>query len=157
MTTPIVPKGDKPVEIFYSYSHKDEKLRDQLEVHLKLLQRQGLIVSWHDRRIGPSNEWEGEISSHLDSAQLILLLISPDFINSDYIYDIELKRAMERHETREARVIPIILRPCDWRNAPFSKLQSLPRDAKPVVKWGTRDEAFSQIASEIRNIVRSTR
>ena len=145
----------KPVEIFYSYSHKDEKLRDKLELHLKLMQRQGLIVNWHDRKIGPGNEWENSISDHLDSAQIILLLISPDFIGSNYIYDIELKRAMERHEAEEAQVIPIILRPCDWKTASFSKLQALPRDGKPIVKWGNRDEAFLQIASEIRDLLRA--
>ena len=152
-----LPEGamNKPVEIFYSYSHKDERLRDKLEVHLKLMQRQGLISNWHDRRIGPASEWDGEISSHLESAHIILLLISPDFLSSDYIYDVELKRAMERHEAGEARVIPIILKPCDWMTAEFSKLQALPRDGKPVVKWGNRDEAFSQITSAIRDLVRS--
>lgn len=150
-------KPGNHVEIFYSYSHRDEKLRDQLEIHLSLLRRQGLISSWHDRRITASKEWEGEINSHLEAAHIILLLVSANFLASDYIHDVELKRAMERHESREARVVPIILRPCDWGSAPFGKLQALPRDARPVTKWANRDEAFMEIAKGIRAVVEELR
>ncbi len=140
-------------EIFYSYSHRDERLRDQLETHLALLKREGLITNWHDRRITASTEWDAEISSHLDDADIILLLVSANFLASDYIHGVELKRAMERHESREARVVPIILRPCDWQTAPFGKLQALPRDARPVTKWSNRDEVFTEIARGIRAVV----
>jgi inactive STAND/TIR domain len=141
------------VRLFYSYSHKDEDLRNELEKHLCILQRRGLITYWHDRRIGAGKEWEEEISSHLESAQLILLLISADFIASDYCYSVEMKRALQRHEAGEAHIIPIILRPVDWVEAPFSKLQILPTDAKPVTRWEDRDEAFSVIVKGIREAI----
>ena len=98
------------LEVFYSYSHKDEALRDELEKHLALLKRQGLITNWHDRRIGAGDEWRDQIDAHARSAQIILLLISADFLASDYCYDVEMKLALERHAAHEAVVIPIILR-----------------------------------------------
>ncbi len=141
------------IEVFYSYSHKDEGLRDQLETHLTMLKRKGTIEGWHDRRISAGREWEGQIDQHLNSAKIILLLVSSDFLASYYCYDVEVKRAMERHESGEARVIPIILRPCDWQSAPFGKLNSLPTDVKPVTRWDDRDEAFLNIAEGIRKAV----
>ena len=140
------------IKLFYSYAHEDEALRERLEVHLKLLKRQGILQDWHDRDIDAGSEWAQQISAHLESADLILLLISPDFIASDYCWDIELKRAMERHEAGEARVIPIILRETDWTGAPFGKLQALPKDAKPVKSWPDQDAAFVDIARGIRKV-----
>src|SRR5258708_28318430 len=96
------------IEIFFSYAHKDEKLREELEKQLSLLKWQGLVTSWHDRRIVAGQEWADEIDAQLNSARIILLLVSPDFIASDYCYGVEVKRAMERHEAGEALVIPII-------------------------------------------------
>ena len=135
-------KASEPVEVFFSYAHEDEALRDELEKHLAILKWQGVITGWHDRKIGAGREWEGEISTHLNTARVILLLISPDFLASDYCYDVEMKRAMQRHDAREARVIPVILRPVDWKGAPFGKLQALPTDAKSVTTWTNQDEAF---------------
>jgi hypothetical protein len=103
----------QPVKLFYSYAHKDEELRQKLETHLSLMRRSGQIAGWHDRDIDAGKEWKESIDENLDSAQIILLLVSADFLASDYCYDIEMKRAMERHELREACVVPIILRPCD--------------------------------------------
>ena len=143
------------IEVFYSYSHKDEELRDQLEIHLSLLKRQGVIDNWHDRRISAGNEWANEIDEHLNTARIILLLISADFLASDYCYDVEMKRALERHTTGEARVIPVILRSVDWQHASFGKLQALPKDAKPVTSWDNRDEAFTDIARGIRATIGS--
>lgn len=142
-----------PIEVFYSYSHKDSDLRDQLAVQLTQLVRDGLIVPWVDRCIMPGEEWSSEIDAHIHSAQIVLLLVSPDFLASDYCYGIELKTALERHERHEAIVIPIILRPCDWRSAPFAKLECLPRDAQAVTLWPNRDLVLSQIAQAIRETV----
>jgi len=100
-----------PITVFYSYAHEDESLRDELAKHLRLLEREGFIKEWHDRRITPGDEWKNQIDHYLETAELILLLVSPDFINSDYCYDIEMQRAMERHEEGAARIVPIILRP----------------------------------------------
>jgi len=150
---PAADAPKTPVEIFFSYSHKDEKLRNQLEAHLSQLMHQGLIAGWHDRKIAVGAEWEGQIDGHLNSARVILLLISADFLASRYCYDVEMKRALERHSAGEARVVPIILRPCDWHASPFGKLKALPKDAKPVTDWQSRDKAFTDVALGIRAAV----
>lgn len=147
------PEPDSDVRLFYSYSHKDEVHRKKLKNHLAVLRRRGLISEWHDREITAGTEWKGEIDENLELAQVILLLISDDFLGSDYCYDIEMKRALERHEVREARVIPVILRDCDWKTAEFSKLQALPKDGKPVTSWRNRDEAYLDVAKGIRKVV----
>src|SRR5947209_20056526 len=121
-----------PVKIFFCYTHEDEALLNKLKTHLRPLQRQGLIDVWHDRDIGAGAKWEQEISKHLNEAEIILLLISPDFMDSDYCYGIEMKKALERHRREEANVIPIILRPVYWQGV-LGKLQALPTDAKPVI------------------------
>jgi tetratricopeptide (TPR) repeat protein len=140
----------EPLEIFYSYAHEDERLRDELEKHLSGLKRQGFITDWHDRDITAGSEWKDAIDDHLESAHIILLLISPDFLASDYCHDVEMTRALERQEKNEARVIPIILRPVDWDGVPFSKLQCLPKNAEPVTLWKNEDAAFMDIAKGIR-------
>ncbi|MEH2339846.1 toll/interleukin-1 receptor domain-containing protein [Nostoc sp.] len=142
------------IELFYSYAHEDEKLRDKLEKHLTLLEREGVITGWHDRKIGAEKEWQNEIDTYLNSSQIILLLISPNFIASDYCWDVEVKRAMERHEAKEARVIPVILDFVDWKSAPFAKLQALPKNAKPVKKWRNHDNAFLSVAEGIRLVAK---
>ena len=138
------------VKLFFSYSHRDESLRDELEIHLSALKRQGVIEVWHDRRIGAGKEFDSEISEHLESAQIILLLVSPYFIASDYCYDIEMTRALERHQAGEARVIPVILHPCDWHSLPFGKLTAVPKDGKAVSKYPNQHDAFLEITLAIR-------
>lgn len=136
--------------LFFSYSHRDETLRDELEIHLAMLKRQKVVTSWHDRRIGAGKEIDDEIDRYLEEADLVLLLVSPDFLASDYCYEVEMARALERHENHEARVIPVILRPCDWKKAPFGKLMAVPRDGKPVTKYASQDDAFLEVAEAIR-------
>jgi len=148
-----IPVPRKAAEIFYSYAHKDEHLKKKLEIHLSLLKQEGLITGWYDREIRAGAEWASEIEAHLNSAHIILLLVSPDFMASDYCYSIEMRRALERHEAQEARVIPVILRPTDWERAPFSKLQALPADRRPITRWSNRDEAFLHVAQDIRKVV----
>jgi len=143
-------------KIFFSYSHKDESLRDELEKHLSILKRQGLIETWHDRRIGAGGDFSHEISSHLEEADIILLLVSSDFLASDYCYDIEMTRAMERHERGEATVIPVILRPCSWHGAPFGKLLAATTDGKPITKFPTLDDGFLEVTSAIEKVVKKT-
>jgi len=140
------------LEVFCSYAHRDEALRDDLVKHLGLLQRQGVIAAWHDRKITAGTEWAGAIDAHLQSAQIILMLVSADFMASDYCYDVEMQRAMTRHEAKEARVIPVILRPVDWQAAPFGKLQALPKDGKPITTWPNQDDAFVNVARGIRAV-----
>ncbi|HEV2863971.1 MAG TPA: toll/interleukin-1 receptor domain-containing protein [Pyrinomonadaceae bacterium] len=143
-----------PLEVFYSYAHEDEKLLKRLNAHLALLKQEGLIKGWHDREIKPGAEWADEISDHLDSAHVILLLVSPDFMASEYCSGVEMKRALERHERREALVIPVILRPVEWQGGPLAKLQALPAEAKPVVKWKNRDDAFLSVAQGLRTVIK---
>src|ERR1700730_7196255 len=143
----------RAIEVFCSYAHKDEKWRNELESQLSNLKRQGLITSWHDRNISAGTDWAGEIDAHLNRASIILLLISPDFIASDYCYGVEMKRAMERFEAGESYVIPIILRPTYWKGTPFARLQVLPVDGKPVTSWRNHDKAFLEIAKGIRKAV----
>ena len=142
----------RPIQLFFSYSHKDESLRDELERHLSSLKRKGIISEWHDRKIGAGSEWANSIDQHLEHSDIILLLVSSDFLASDYCYDIEMKRALEKHKSEEARVIPVILRPADWLDASFAHLQALPRNAKPVTTWSNQDEAWLDIAQSIRNV-----
>jgi tetratricopeptide (TPR) repeat protein len=145
------PAASQPVQIFFSYAHRDEALRDELAKHLDILRRQGVISTWHDRCITAGREWAGEIDRELETADIILLLISVDFLSSDYINDVELTRAMARHEAQSARVIPVILRPCRWQRGAFAKLQALPTDSEPVTsgKWASQDDAFLVVAQGI--------
>jgi TIR domain len=148
-----------PIEVFISYSHnqKDAALREQLETHLALLKRQGIIDLWHDRRIGAGREWVGAIDEHLNSAAVILLLVSANFVASDYCYDLEMTRALERHDAGDARVIPIILRTTFWEGAPFARLQALPEHGRAITEWGNRDRAFTDVARGIHNAVQEIR
>lgn len=136
--------------VFFSYSHADEVLRNELEKQLTMLKRQGIIETWHDRRIGAGEVIDSSIDERINSDDIILLLVSPDFLASHYCYDVEMKRAMERHSKGDAIVIPVILRPCDWHPAPFGGLNATPPDGKPVTKWPDRDEAFLEVAKAVR-------
>jgi hypothetical protein len=124
-----------------------------LKTHLVGLSRQGLIEEWHDRKIAPGQEWDKAIDENLKASELILLLVSPEFMRSDYVNEKEIKRALAKHERGEARVIPIIVRPADWEWAPFGQLQALPRDAKPITRWTNRDEAWLDVVRGIRKAV----
>ncbi len=155
MTGPGAPTPPASIEVFYSYAHEDEELVKQLRKHLSILKRQGVIREWYDREITAGTDWkEGQLDQHLNSAEVILLLVSADFLASDYCYDVEMTRALERHDQGEARVIPVLLRKVDgWQGAPFGKIQSLPTDGKPVTSWNDRDEAFADVARGIRRAV----
>jgi hypothetical protein len=133
-----------------SYAHRDERLREELDKHLSPLRRSAFIDSWHDRKIIPGADLDAEIDHQLASADLVLLLISPDFINSDYCYRKEMRVALRRHAKGLTRVIPIILRPVDWAGTPVGRLLAAPKDAKPVTTWHRRDDAFLDIAKSIR-------
>lgn len=137
-------------KVFFSYSHADEELADMLQKHLAAMKNNGLITTWHDRCIRAGDEFGHEIDKNLNDADVILLLIGSDFIASRYCYEIEMARAIERHEAKEARVIPVILRPCDWHDTPFGKLLAAPRDGKPIRKWPDLDEAFLDVVNAIK-------
>jgi len=149
---PLLDPRRQGLLLFYCYCHKDENLRNQLEIQLRLLQRQGVISSWHDRLIGAGQERKAHISRNLEQADIILLLVSADFIASDYCYDIEMTRALERHRAGTARVIPVIVRDVNWSRAPFAMLQALPRDGRPVKRWRNRDAAWYNVVEGIEAV-----
>jgi len=139
--------------VFFSYSHDDEQHRNQLEKHLALQRRQGLIETWHDRNIPAGGDLDDHIDQEINRADIILLLVSASFIASAYCYSREMARAMERHEAGDARVVPIIVRDCDWHSAPFGKLKAVPTDGKAIVSWTNFDAAYTDVAKEIRRLV----
>jgi len=147
----------KPIKLFYSYTHKDEVLRNELDTHLKLLQRMGVIDSWHDRCIEAGDDWKQKIDEKMDEADLILLLVSADFIASEYCYEKEMKKAMARQNEGKAVVVPILLRDVNWGSAPFAKLQALPKDALPVTKWSDKDSAWRNVSEGIQSLVEKLR
>jgi TIR domain len=151
-----VVKEKNQLRLVYCYAHEDKALRDELDKHLSILKRLYQIVSWHDRKISPGMEWEKEIDVQLNAANIILLLISSDFMASDYCYGVEMQRAIARHKQGEAKVIPIILRPItSWQATPIGKLKALPTDGVPVVdrKWYMLDYALENVAIGIREVI----
>lgn len=145
------------IEIFFSYSgsEKDEKLRDKLASHLSTLEREKVITAWHDRKISAGIERADEIEKHLNSARIILLLISADFMASESRWQSEVTRAMERHKTEEARIIPVLIRTCDWEEGtPFSNLEPLPSNRTAIDCWDNEDAGFTDVAKGIRKAVR---
>lgn len=138
---------------FFSYCHVDEDLRNQLDKHLSFMKRQGLVDMWYDRRIVAGSDIDDAIDENLEEASIILLLVSPDFLASDYCFTKEMARAIERHKEKTARVIPVILRPCDWAHPPLNHLLAVPRDGKAITTWANIDEAFTDVAKQIRRAI----
>ena len=150
----MTTSASEPLKLFYCYAHEDKTLRDELDAHLSLMKHQGLVTVWYDREILAGTNWEHEIDTHLTEADLILLLVSARFLASDYCFGIEMKKALQRDEAGTARVVPILLRPVDWEDAPFSHLQILPAEAKPVTRWTDLNDAFEDIAKALRKVVK---
>jgi hypothetical protein len=155
MEVRTAPMKAKPsgVKVFFSYSHRDERFRVEIMKHLSWLRRSGLVQEWHDRDINPGEEFSARIDRELHSADVILVLVSPDFMASDYAYTKEMERALNRHKKGDARVVPIILRPVEWHESPLGKLLAIPRDGRPVTTWGDRDVALLDIAKGVRRVV----
>jgi hypothetical protein len=141
------------LKIFLSYSHEDEAMKEQLDKNLIMLKKSEKIEVWQDRKIMAGDLWDESIANALATADIILLLISVDFNNSQYIWDKELKVALERHKSNEARVIPVILRTCEWSDMPYAKLQALPTNAKPISSFDDEDVAYTEAAKGIRSVV----
>lgn len=141
--------------LVFSYSHVDEALRNELEKHLSPLKRMGKIITWHDRRIVPGQEFERQIDHYFSQADIILLLISSDFIASDYCYQIEMTNALERHKRGEAVVIPVILRECAWHQLPFGSIMAATIDGKPITKFASHDEGYVQVFDAVSRAIAS--
>ncbi|HZI52793.1 MAG TPA: toll/interleukin-1 receptor domain-containing protein [Chitinophagaceae bacterium] len=149
----MIEDGTSKLRLFISYSHEDEKMKNDLDKHLVMLKRSGKIEVWNDRKLIAGQEWDSEIKKEMQDAHIILLLISADFNNSEYIWKEELAHAMQRHEQGTAKVVPVILRKCEWNEMPYAKLQALPRGARPVSDFQDKDDAFTDIASGIRLLI----
>jgi len=141
------------IKVFFSYSHNDETERNELEKHLAVLRRQGFIETWYDRRILAGTEQHNEIDQNLVESDLVLLLVSPDFLASDYCYSKEMEKALEMRSEGVVWVIPIILEHCDWKNTPLKGLLACPRDGKPISDYPNPNKAFNEIAQEIRRVI----
>jgi hypothetical protein len=139
---------------FISYSHHDAGALDRLHVHLANLQREGRIETWYDREILAGDVLDDEISRELEAADLFLLMVSPDFIASSYCIEREMQRALERHDAGQARVVPIIVEPCDWAAMPqLRRLKAVPKDGVPISEWANANTAYLDVVQEIRRIV----
>jgi hypothetical protein len=144
------------IEIFISYAPEDEKLREKLVSHLAALKRQGLVHIWYNHKITPGLDRQAEIDRHLHTAQIILLLVSADFIDSDYCYSVEMQQAIERHKNATARIISILLRPVYWQGTPLELFPMLPEDAIPVTRHEDQDEAMLEVVEKIVEIARES-
>lgn len=147
-----ISETDNRLTIFISYSHKDEEIKDALLNHLKPLKHLGLIKTWHDNKIVAGREIDSEISENLRNSDIVLFLISIDFINSKYCYDIEMDKALELKGEKQLEIIPIIVRNCVWRHdkMQISKLKALPKDGKAISAWADRDEALTNVSIGIK-------
>ncbi|HEY0754328.1 MAG TPA: toll/interleukin-1 receptor domain-containing protein [Ktedonobacteraceae bacterium] len=143
----------QPIEILFSYTHADEKLREQLESHLAALKRKKRIICWHDRYIRAGLTWRAQINEHLDTADIIIFLISPDFLNSDYCNNVEVRHALKRSEKGDVCIVPVILRRSDWKGEVLGEFQALPCDAKPVVEWSDLDVALYDVVKGLKEII----
>jgi flagellar biosynthesis GTPase FlhF len=136
------------IEVFISYSKQDKALRDGLLSHLRPLEGAG-IITWHDRQILPGTQWDAEIKARLNAADIILLLISADFLATDYCTQVEIPAALQRHKAGEATVMPVILRSCAWKFTPLRDIQAYPEKAKPIVSWEHIDEAYTDVVDSV--------
>lgn len=153
MTITALEQLTSMATLVFSYSHVDEALRNELEKHLSPLKRMGKITTWHDRRIVPGQEFERQIDHYFSQADIILLLISSDFIASDYCYQVEMTNALERHKRGEAVVIPVILRECAWHQLPFGSIMAATIDGKPITKFASHDEGYVQVVDAVSRAI----
>ena len=146
----------KPIKVFLSYSEKDERYKNDLLDHLSALRRKGIIESWDKRKIEAGAEWEEELLKHFNEADIVLCLISSNFISSDHCYDIEMQEALTRQKAGKTRIIPLLLRECDWENTPFRELQIVPRDGQAILsRPSKKDLIFAKVVKDIAGVIRT--
>lgn len=149
----------KVIDIFIAYAERDEDLLTELQEHLLVMKRQYAerehyqIRIWHSGKTLPGQDWKRSVEHHLVRAHIILLLVSVKFLSSEFCYSIQIQPALDRHNASEACVIPVILRPCDWRHEAFGHLQPLPIRGRSVAKWKPRDDAYVNIVIGIRKAI----
>lgn len=147
---------NEPKKVFISYSKKDvNAVEEKLLRDLRSLVRQQKIDIFYDKKLLVGTDWDTEIKTQLQQADIIILIVSPDFIATDYILDVEINKAIERHDKNEAKVIPIILRPCDWTGeaTPISKLNAIPSKGKAITTFDNQDEAWLEVLQQIKKVI----
>jgi hypothetical protein len=144
-----------PLSLFLSYAHADAEIAETLRKHLAPLRHEGIVHDWQDRDIRPGEHWDDEISTQLESADLVVALLSADFVASDYAYSRELRRAFELHQLRELVLVPVIARACLWQNLPIGALQALPDGALPITSWSDPDAAYVTVVRGIESAARA--
>lgn len=144
--------GSPMAKLFFSYAHEDEAHRDELEKHLASLKDQGLIECWHDRRLTPGTDFAVAIDGHLVEADVVLLLVSSSFLASKYCHGIEMQRALDRRKAGECIVVPVVVRPCDWKRlgrvfsgSQRTRQRSPGRLQLQVQRWQVRRSRASQL------------
>jgi len=140
-------------KLFVSYSRKDVAYLEEFKVQTAGLRRNNVVEVWTDQEIVPGNVWEANLKAQLESADIMIFLVSPDFIASDYIYDVEIGKAIERHNRGEVVIVPVIIRPCDFSSTPLTKFQALPKNAEPISKWENRDEAWMNAVDGLKRTI----
>ncbi|MDD9981588.1 MAG: toll/interleukin-1 receptor domain-containing protein [Gammaproteobacteria bacterium] len=141
------------MKVFISYSHRDEEAVRRLKTHMAVLERDGKIETWHDRRLLAGSTIDREIDAQLEGCELFLAVVSPDFLASDYCYSREMEAALGRHHGGETRIVPIIVEPCDWRSTPLGEIKAVPRDGEPIAKWENPNDAYLDVVNELRRII----
>jgi TIR domain len=143
----------KSAKAFISYSHADEHALERLEKHLAVLLREKTLVQWVDQKILAGGEINAEISKNLEACDLFIALVSPDFLASNYCYEREMTRAIERHDAGRLRLVPIIVQPCDWKSSPLQRFKALPKDGKPVSDWTNENNAWLNVVTQLRRLI----
>ena len=152
-----VSQQEKKVKVFLSYSHEDEKFKEKLDQHLAPLKRNGKITTWNDGKLLPGSELDAEIKEQLRQADIIILMISSSFFNSDYCWETEMSEAIKRAKNGECRIIPVIVRECMWEATEFRGFLALPKDGKPINEYGNEDKAYTEIARRVNAIIEEIR
>lgn len=140
------------LKLFISYSHKDDEYRKTLEKTLSILKREKILLTWSDRKLLPGDDWINKISEEIKTCDIFIPLLSQDFIASDYCYDVEMKMALSLHDKGSLLIVPIVIRPCAWKNSTFSNFQLLPSAGLPVTKWENIDDAWVNVYDGLYNL-----
>ncbi len=148
---------ERPVKVFFSYAREDSELREQLHRHLAVLRREGSIEAWYDGELLPGQPWRPEILAQLEESQVIVMLVSSDFLASDFCTSVEMERALERSRRREGIALPVIARACDWKHTALGELLALPADGLAVTLWSNRDEAWLDTVGGVRKVIEAMR
>ena len=145
----------QPVRVFISYSHKDEKYKDDLINHLAGLKRNGIISDWTDRQILGGEKWDEVIKKNLEDSGIIIFLVSSAFMNSDYINEVEIKRAIEKHQKGEAVIVPVIIKYCDFSSLPLNEFQALPKNVRPIEDWSPRNKGWLDVTNQLKVVIKN--